>query len=128
MDAGFMQKVQRSGDSVWSLPARTSITLRVGPGPRVVQVRRGRLWLTSPGTTREASLDVWLVAGESLELPAGLEVVAEAWPSAEFRLLVPPCRTPAGGPSLLARSAHRVGRWLQDGGFGGPRPGGRFAR
>ena len=120
MDSELMQKVQRSGDSVWSLLARTSITLRVGPGPRVVQVRQGRLWLTSPATPHAASLDVWLVAGESLELPAGLEVVAEAWPSAEFRLLVPPCRLPAGEPSWVGRSVRRAARWWRAGGSGLP--------
>ena len=110
MNQKFMQKVQRSSDSVWSLPAHASMTLRVGPGPRVMQVREGRLWVTSPGTADEASMDVWLVAGDSLELPDGLAVVLEAWPSARFELLVPPkaCRFAPHGHSTLARA----GIWL----------------
>ncbi|MEO7010471.1 MAG: DUF2917 domain-containing protein [Caldimonas sp.] len=107
-----MQKVQRSGDSVWSLPARESITLQVGPGARVVQVCEGRLWLTSAGTADEASMDVWLVPGDSLELPAGLAVVMEAWPSARFQLLVPrqACRSTGRTRSMLASLATWVER------------------
>ncbi len=114
MNQEFMQKVQRSGDSVWSLPARESITLQVGPGARVVQVREGRLWLTSTGTADEASMDVWLVPGDSLELPAGLAVVMEAWPSARFELLVPPqaCRRAGRTRSVLAQVAAWIGRHL----------------
>jgi hypothetical protein len=112
MSQEFMQKVQRSGDSVWSLPARESITLRVGPGARVVQVCEGRLWLTSAGSAEEASIDVWLVSGDSLELPAGLAVVMEAWPSARFRLLVPPqaCRSAGRTRSILTPIAAWIGR------------------
>ena len=107
MNQEFMRKVQRSSDSVWSLPAHESITLRVGPGPRVVQVCEGRLWLTSAGTADEASMDVWLLPGDSLELPAGLAVVMEAWPSARFQLLVPPqaCRSAHRTRSIPARIA-----------------------
>jgi hypothetical protein len=108
MNAEFMRKVQRSGDAVWALPEGTSTTLRVGPGARVIQVCQGRLWLTSPGNEREASIDVWLVPGDSLELPAGLSVVMEAWPSASFRLLVPPCRETAPRSSVVSRMVARA--------------------
>jgi hypothetical protein len=112
MNQQLMQKVQRSSsDSVWTLADRASMTLRVGPGPRVVQVRSGRLWLTSNGDANEASVDVWLQPGEGLELPAGMEVVVEAWSNARFQLLVPPaaCRARTSG----AAPAQRLGDWLR---------------
>ena len=115
MNAEFMQKVQRSGDAVWTLPKGTSTTLQVGPGPRVIQVCQGRLWLTSSGTEDEASIDVWLTPGDSLELPAGLAVVMEAWPSASFQLLVPPCRDAAQHRSFAGRAAARLRRLFDRG-------------
>jgi len=107
-----MHKSQRSEDSIWSLPARASRTLRVGPGPRVLQVQDGRLWLTTSGNADEAATDLWLEAGESVELADGLEVVMEAWPTAHYRLMVPPsaCRAGERQRSALTRAA----AWLAD--------------
>jgi hypothetical protein len=106
MNTRYMQKVQRSGDSVWSLPARASTTLRVGPGPRVVQVCEGRLWVTATGTRDAEPVDVWLAAGDTLDLPDGLTVVVEAWPSARFQLLVPPQACDRSHPApIVARAA-----------------------
>lgn len=107
MDQQFMRELQRSSDPVWSLPARASTTLRVGPGSRVLQVCEGRLWLTTSGTARKASIDLWLLPGDSVELAAGLSVVMEGWPSARFQVLVPPvsCRTGWHAPEVLARVA-----------------------
>lgn len=115
MEQQFMHKVQRSSDSVWSLPAHTSTTLSIGPGPRVLQVCEGRLWLTTAGSARAASMDVWLLPGDSVELPAGLSVVMEAWPSARFQLLVPPasCRTAWRGPGVLSRAAAWIAHQLR---------------
>lgn len=127
MNHELVRKIQRSNDSVWVLPERASMTLRVGPGARVMHALAGRLWLTSSGSAREASLDVWLEAGESLELPNGLEVVLEAWPRARFQLLVPPsvCRRSSGRmPATTARVAAWARRLAQA--FGGPLP--QFAR
>ena len=112
MNSTLMHKSQGSGDSIWSLPARTSRTLRVGPGARVLQVEDGRLWLTTSGTAAEAATDLWLEAGESVELGDGLEVVMEAWPAARYQLMVPPsaCRADSPRRSPLARAA----AWLAD--------------
>jgi len=115
MNLEFMRKVQRSGDAVWALPKGTSTTLKVGPGARVIQVCQGRLWLTSPGNEREASIDVWLTPGDSLELPAGLSVVMEAWPSASFRLLVPPCPRASDRRPFLAGLTARIRRLVHRG-------------
>ena len=105
MNSTLMRKSQRSGDSIWSLPAQASRTLRVGPGPRVLQVQEGRIWLTTAGTADEAATDLWLEAGESVELADGLEVVMEAWPAARYQLMVPPsaCRAGASVRSPLTR-------------------------
>ena len=105
MNSTLMRKSQRSGDSTWSLPAQASTTLRVGPGPRVLQVQEGRLWLTTAGTDDEAATDLWLEAGESVDLADGLEVVMEAWPAARYQLMVPPsaCKRGLSRHSTLNR-------------------------
>lgn len=118
MNEQLMRKVQRSSDSVWALAERSSTTLRIGPGPRVMQALAGRLWLTSSGNDDEASLDVWLEAGDSIELPDGLEVVLEGWPRARFQLLVPPCRRHAGRSTPGTHFGAWLRRQLQ--GFGRP--------
>ena len=105
----FMQESQRSSDSTWSLPERAATTLEIGPGARVLQVCAGRLWLTTAGTSRAAGRDVWLVPGDSVELPGGLSVVLEGWPSARFQLLVPPQACRRGRRDGLAARARA---WL----------------
>lgn len=112
MNSTLMRKSQRSGDSTWSLPAQASTTLRVGPGPRVLQVQEGRLWLTTAGTDDEAATDLWLEAGESVDLADGLVVVMEAWPAARYQLMVPPSACRAGLPQHP--SLQRVLGWLTE--------------
>ena len=111
MARGFMLEGERSSDSTWSLPERASTTLEIGPGARVLHVCAGRLWLTSSGTATTAARDVWLLPGDSVELPAGLVVVLEGWPSARFQLLVPPqaCRVKRSAPLPT-----RIAAWLSD--------------
>jgi hypothetical protein len=106
----FMQEGQRSSGSTWALPERAATTLEIGPGARVLQVCAGRLWLTTAGTGHEAARDVWLVPGDGVELPAGLTVVLEGWPSARFQLLVPPQACRRGSRSFPAR----IATWLMD--------------
>ena len=112
MNSTLMRKSQRSGDSTWALPVQTPRTLRVGPGPRVLQVQEGRLWLTTAGTADEAATDLWLEAGESVDLAHGLEVVMEAWPAARYQLMVPPSACRAG--SQQHSTLHRVVAWLAE--------------
>jgi hypothetical protein len=110
-----MHKAQRSGTSIWSLPTRASRKMRVGPGPRVLRVCEGRLWLTTKGTATEAATDLWLEPGDEVELAAGLEIVMEAWPAARYQLLVPPsaCGIAANRSSLAARAASWIEHRLQ---------------
>ena len=111
MAHGFMLEGQRSSDSTWTLPERESTTLEIGPGARVLQVCEGRLWLTGAGTATSAARDVWLLPGDSVELPAGLVVVLEGWPSARFQLLVPSKACRRGRRVALPA---RIGRWLSE--------------
>jgi Protein of unknown function (DUF2917) len=76
-----------------------ALTLAATSGPRRLVVTSGRLWLTVSGGTD----DHWLCTGEGLTLAPGAEVVAEAWPEAEFQLLQP--------ASTLGRAARPMRRW-----------------
>ena len=71
--------------------------LRVRPArhARRLVVTQGRLWLTGDGIEG----DLWLRAGEVLELAPGVDLVAEGWPSARFELVEPaPRRVSAWRP------------------------------
>jgi hypothetical protein len=110
----FMQEDQRSSGSTWALPERAATTLEIGPGARVLQVCAGRLWVTTAGTAHEAARDVWLAPGDDVELPAGLTVVLEGWPSARFQLLVPPQACRRGSRGWRGNWPARIGTWLMD--------------
>jgi len=73
--------------ALWSVEKGEALSLSIGPGARALQVVQGRVWLTQSG----CGSDLWLEAGQSVELDAGREVLIEAWPEAQFQLLVPPC-------------------------------------
>jgi hypothetical protein len=111
MNSTLMRKSQRSSDSIWSLPAGTSTKLHVGPGPRVLRVCEGRLWLTTAGTADDAATDLWLEPGDEVDLASGLEVVMEAWPAARYQLLVPP--SACSGRLAETTLAARASRWLE---------------
>jgi len=80
--------------ALWNLPEGQALSFTVGPGPRELSVKTGRVWLTRNGRPGAPAEDVWLQAGESLALESGSRVVAEAWPEASFQLLVPPAACP----------------------------------
>ena len=88
--------------ALWSLATGQALSLEVGPGPRELAVTQGRLWLTRLGSAKAPAEDVWLEAGQSLSLASGSRVVLEAWPLADFQLLVPPaaCRTARSRPAV----------------------------
>ncbi|MCV2362028.1 DUF2917 domain-containing protein [Paucibacter sp. DJ1R-11] len=81
--------------ALWRLAEGEALSFKVGPGARELRVSSGRLWLTQPGRPEAPSEDVWLQAGQSLALASGSQVVIEAWPQADFQLLVPPSACPA---------------------------------
>ncbi len=95
MNSTLMHKSQRSGDSIWSLPAQTSRTLRVGPGARVLQVAGGpALADDCRATPTEAATDLWLEAGRERRAGRWSRSRDGGWPAARYQLMVPPsvCR------------------------------------
>lgn len=80
--------------ALWSLPRGEALSLSIGPGQRELSVAAGRLWLTLQGSADAQAQDIWLEAGQSVELASGSRVVVEAWPEAQFQLLVPPAACP----------------------------------
>jgi hypothetical protein len=76
--------------ALWSVEKGEALRLSIGPGARALQVVRGRLWITRRGRAE----DLWLAAGQGVQFEAGQELLIEAWPEAQFQLLVPPgdCR------------------------------------
>jgi len=76
--------------STWHLDGGRALTLAGAAEARRLAVARGRVWLTLSGTADEPAEDQWLEAGEAVALVPGQTVVLEAWPAADFELLVPP--------------------------------------
>jgi hypothetical protein len=78
----------------WAMPAGEALRLDIGPGNRELQVTEGRLWLTREGTAKSPAEDLWLSAGDAIELASGSEWVIEGWAhdgqETRFQLLVPP--------------------------------------
>lgn len=108
-------------DPLWHLAAGEALRLDIGPGPRRLEVTAGRVWITLDGDV--AAGDLWLDAGEGVDLPHGARLVADAHPAAAFRLVVPPvaCRQQRQRRGLSAGSAvggvgavwwTRARRWL----------------
>lgn len=98
--------------ALWSLPQGEALSLSIGPGPRELSVTAGRLWLTLQGRAEAQAQDVWLEVGQSVQLTSGSRVVIEAWPTAQFQLLVPP----AACPQLARQRAQQgkpVAAWTQ---------------
>lgn len=92
--------------ALWTVASGEALSLIVGPGQRELSVAAGRLWLTLEGTAERPAEDLWLEPGQSVQLASGSKIVIEAWPEAQFQLLVPP----AACPQLQRqRAAHRGG-------------------
>jgi hypothetical protein len=96
---------QQSADALWRVAPGEARSLRIGPGPRTLQVHGGALWLTTNGTTDLPGEDYWLEPGDALLLPSGAEIVVEGWPEASFQLLVPP---------QACSAAHSISAWLSE--------------
>lgn len=55
---------------------------------RLLRVTDGRVWITASSKEMGAlPSDVWLDAGESYRVAAGVESVIESWPSAKLEIL-----------------------------------------
>lgn len=81
-----------------------ALTLRAAAEPRALAVHEGRIWATRR-VDRGRAEDLWLAAGERLELPSGSEWVLEAWPAARVSLLAPlPVQALSAGAARVPRT------------------------
>ena len=106
--AALMTKSQQSESASWTL-APGQVRSLTTSGERWLRVLEGRVWLTLPGSIDEPAEDLWLEAGQGIELPEGSRVLIEGWPSARFQLLVPP-QTCGGTPWLKRLGARFASR------------------
>lgn len=110
METPLMQPRHRNAPPwLWQLSACEAATLQPQNAPRWLRVESGLVWVTA----REAGphgADLWLNAGESLELPAGTAWVLQAWPQARLSLAVraPQCERLSRGAGAWARWLRRV--------------------
>jgi hypothetical protein len=91
--------------ALWTVQQGEALSLTIGPGPRELSVAEGRLWLTQQGSAERPADDLWLEPGQSVQLASGSQVVIEAWPVAQFQLLVPPAACPELAKPRRARAA-----------------------
>lgn len=103
-----MSNSQQSHAASWTVAPGEARPLEIGPGARFLRVTEGRLWLTVPGRADEPAEDVWLERGEGITLPSGTRAVLEAWPQAEFQLMVPPEACSRGRRSLAQRVSAEI--------------------
>ncbi len=78
--------------SAWPLPQGRALR-RVMPGPRLLRVARGRLWITRDGSLSQPADDCVISVGEQLALHRGEAVVIEALSDSAMEFL-----EPAAGP------------------------------
>lgn len=90
----------------WQLEAGQARWLGLAQSSWRLQVMRGRLWVTGDGLPG----DVWLEAGEGLDVPAGRHLLVESWPAAECLALLraPAVEMACPGAGPIARGS----RWL----------------
>ncbi len=88
MSTTSMNELQQSSGAVWQLAPGRSSTLRAASRTRWLRVSEGRLWVTANGRLGGAVPDdAWVLPGQVLEVPAGVEAVLEGWPQASFQVL-----------------------------------------
>lgn len=76
---------------LWQLAPKQPRRLAAARAARWLRLREGEAWITADGRRgAPAPEDWWLVAGQTLRLPAGMSVVVEGWPGASFELLEEP--------------------------------------
>lgn len=88
MNTTSMTELQQSNSAVWQLTPGRSSTLPAVSRTRWLRVSDGRLWVTANGRLGGAVPDdAWVLPGQVLEVPAGVEAVLEGWPQVSFQLL-----------------------------------------
>ena len=94
---------QSTAPWVWQLAESQAATLVPQAEPRWLHVEDGCVWVTAQNAGPHAP-DLWLSAGDSLELPVGSTWVLQAWPQAQMSVLAPPALTQVSASSVLAAS------------------------
>lgn len=89
MNARLMTNSYQEMPWVWCFTPRTARRIAAERHARWLVVVEGEVWLTQSGAGLEGK-DIWLTAGQSHYLPAGVEWVAEGWPKACVELLEAP--------------------------------------
>ncbi|MDZ5460849.1 DUF2917 domain-containing protein [Azohydromonas lata] len=107
------QRSQGAAAPVWTLSRRQARRLAATRHRRFLRVLEGELWVTPSAGARSASEDLWLRAGQRLELPAGVEFVAEGWRDSRFELLLAPGPVAAWSAQWLRPLLSRVQRALR---------------
>lgn len=79
---------QTAAPWLWYLAQSQAATLAPQDVPRWLHVEDGCVWVTAQNSGPHAP-DLWLGAGDSLELPAGSTWVLQAWPQARMSLMAP---------------------------------------
>jgi hypothetical protein len=80
-------------DPLWRLAGGQALRLAAQPTARWLRVREGQLWVTADGQPDgPPPQDWWVQPGDSLRVPPGTPVLAEAWKGTSFELLQEPCR------------------------------------
>lgn len=110
MQEGAMIDGQQSPAAEWRLAPGEACSWRA-PGPHVLQVVEGRLWLARTRHGERAAEDVVLAAGEALRLDAGDRLVLEGWPQARFEFKLAPEGRPGAGRPRKAPPAGGAVSW-----------------
>ena len=110
MTAPLMSTLHHNRPWDWTLSAHQAQTLPAAPAQRWLRVEEGCAWLTRRDSQGRREDDVWLMAGESLPLPAASEWVLEGWPQARLSLLQ---QAPAPAPPVRAAWRDASRRWWQ---------------
>lgn len=101
---------QTNAPWVWQLAESQAATLVPQAVARWLHVEDGCVWVTAQNAGPHAP-DLWLGAGESLELPAGSTWVLQAWPQAQMTVLAPPAVKSAVASSPQAAQPEARAWW-----------------
>lgn len=105
---------QTAAPWLWHLAESQAATLMPQTVPRWLHVEEGCVWVTAQNAGPHEP-DLWLGAGDSLELPAGSTWVLQAWPQAQMSVLAPPALKQARQASASSKPEPRA--WWQSSWF-----------
>lgn len=107
---------QNAAPWLWQLTGHRAATLAAQATPRWLHVEDGCVWVTAEDAGPYAP-DLWLGAGDSLELPPGSAWVLQAWPQARMSLLAQPALKPVSASAAPAVQGPAPRAWWQSSWF-----------